>query len=233
MRISIIIPAHHEADSLSKVLRRLQEFITIEFECLIVIDHEDDPSKFFVSDIVQVDSRFQVILNNISAGPSGALKTGFTRATGNTIVVISADGSEDVSQIPMMVYLIERGASIVAASRFMDGGQLIGSPFIKGILSRTASLALHLLLRIGTKDSTNNFKAYSKEFLDSIIIESNQGFEVALELVAKAYRNKNTIAEIPTIWMERKEGVSKFEVYNSLVPYLRWFVFAFFGRKLF
>jgi hypothetical protein len=92
---------------------------------------------------------------------------------------------------------------------------------------------LQIFLRIGTKDSTNNFKAYSKEFLDSVTIESYQGFEVALELVAKAHRKKNMIAEIPTIWIERKEGVSKFEVYSALIPYLRWFVYAFVGKKMF
>ena len=233
MRVSLIIPAYHEAESLSKVLGRLQEFVTLEFECFIVIDHLDDPSQLFVKDICELDNRFKVILNDIAPGPSGALKTGFARATGRTIVVLSADGSEDVSQISNMVYLVERGASIVAASRFMQGGRLIGSPFVKGALSKLASLLLHLFLRIGTKDSTNNFKAYSKDFMDSITIESYQGFEIALELVAKAYRSKNTIAEIPTIWIERKEGVSKFEVYNALIPYLRWFVYAFVGKKLF
>jgi glycosyltransferase involved in cell wall biosynthesis len=233
MRVSLIIPAYHEAESLTKVLQRLQEFVTLEFECFVVIDDESDPSQSFVSEISDFDNRFQVILNDIAPGPSGALKTGFSKATGRTIVVLSADGSEDVSQIAPMVYLIERGASIVSASRFMQGGRLIGSPFIKGALSRIASLILHVFLRIGTKDSTNNFKAYSKEFVDSITIESYQGFEVALELVAKAHRSRSTIAEIPTIWIERKEGVSKFEVYNALIPYLRWFVFAFIGKKIF
>ena len=233
MRISIIIPAYHEAESLTKVLERLGEFVTLEFECFIVIDQIDDPSQIFVKDICEVDSRFQVVLNDVAPGPSGALKTGFSRATGRTVVVLSADGSEDVSQISTMVYLVERGASIVAASRFMQGGRLIGSPLIKGALSKLASLALHLFLRIGTRDSTNNFKAYSKEVIDSVTIESYQGFEVALELVAKAHRSKNTIAEIPTIWIERKEGVSKFEVYNALIPYLRWFVYAFVGKKMF
>lgn len=233
MRVSLIIPAYQEAESLTKVLQRLQEFVTLEFECFVVIDNENDPSQSFAKVTSDFDNRFQVILNDVAPGPSGALKTGFNRATGRTIVVLSADGSEDVSQIAPMVYLIERGASIVSASRFMQGGRLIGSPFIKGALSRIASQILHIFLRIGTKDSTNNFKAYSKEFIDSITIESNQGFEVALELVAKAHRSRSTIAEIPTIWIERKEGVSKFDVYNALIPYLRWFVFAFVGKKLF
>ncbi len=233
MRVSIIIPAYHEAESLTKVLQRLQEFVTLEFECFVVIDNVDDPSQTFVKKISEVDNRFEVILNNVSPGPPGALKSGFARASGQTIVVLSADGSEDVSQISTMVFLVERSASIVAASRFMQGGKLIGSPFLKGVLSRTASLMLHLFCRIGTRDSTNNFKAYSREFIDSVNIESYQGFEVALELVAKAHRNKNIIVEIPTIWIERKQGVSKFELYNALIPYLRWFIYTFTGKKLF
>lgn len=143
-------------------------------------------------------------------------------------MVTSADGSDDASQIPELVMLVERGVDIASASRYMHGGKLINSPFLKGFLSRLAGLSLHHLRRIGTRDATNNFKAYSADFLNSIDIESIYGFEIGLELVAKARRAKRPIAEIPTIWIERNSGISKFPLLRSLPRYLKWYFYALF-----
>ena len=98
-------------------------------------------------------------------------------------------------------------------------------------MSRTAGLSLHLLARVGTRDGTNSFKAYSTEFVRSVGIDSDEGFEVGLELVAKARRLRLPVAEIPTIWLERTSGQSNFKLRKWLPHYLRWYRFAF-GPKL-
>ena len=68
--------------------------------------------------------------------------------------------------------------------------------------------------RVGTHDATNSFKAYNREFLEQVGIESKHGFEMAIELVAKAKRRKLPIAELPTIWLERSVGKSNFKLWN-------------------
>ena len=60
--------------------------------------------------------------------------------------------------------------------------------------------------RVGTRDATNSFKAYSTEFVRQVGIESDAGFEIGIELVAKARRHRLPVAEIPTIWLQRDTG---------------------------
>ena len=109
----------------------------------------------------------------------------------------------------------------------MPGGRQIGAPWLKSKLSRIAGRMLYWLARIGTKDPTNSFKAYKREFLLQTQIESTEGFEIGLELVAKAKRQKLPIAEIPTIWIERSFGSSNFKLFQWLPKYLYWFFYAF------
>ncbi len=113
----------------------------------------------------------------------------------------------------------------------MPGGQQVGGPLLKGMLSKTAGRSLALLARIGTRDATNSFKAYSTEFVHEVGIDSRAGFEIGIELTAKARRLRMPVAEIPTIWLDRQAGVSNFKVAQWIPGYLRWYKFAF-GAKL-
>ena len=85
-----------------------------------------------------------------------------------------------------MVALARDGADVVSASRYMRGGHQIGGPPLKRLMSRTAGLTLHWFAGVPTHDPTNNFKLYSRRFLDTVTIESTAGFELALELTVKA-----------------------------------------------
>lgn len=230
-RCSLVIPTYNEEDVLRQALTKIIECVKIDFECILIVDSLSDLSIPIIHEFRKRDSRFSMLLNDFFPGPAGAIRAGIRKSTGNVIVVTSADGSDDVSQIPDLVRLVERGVDIASASRFMHGGKLINSPLIKGLLSRIASLSLHYFRRVGTRDATNNFKAYSAKFLNSIDIESTHGFEIGLELVAKARRKKCAITEIPTIWIERQSGVSKFPLLRSLPNYLYWYLYALIPKK--
>jgi hypothetical protein len=113
----------------------------------------------------------------------------------------------------------------------MAGGQQVGGPVLKGLISRLAGRSLHLLAHVGTRDATNSFKAYSTEFIREVGIESRDGFEIGIELTAKARRLRLPVAEIPTIWLDRQAGMSNFRVAQWIPKYLRWYRFSF-GRRL-
>jgi hypothetical protein len=113
----------------------------------------------------------------------------------------------------------------------MPGGQQVGGPMLKRFMSRTAGRTLYWFARIGTRDATNSFKAYRKAFVDEVGIESRDGFEIGLELTAKARRRRLPVAEIPTIWLDREAGVSNFKIAKWLPKYLHWYRFAF-GPRL-
>ena len=142
-----------------------------------------------------------------------------------------ADGCDDARQIDELVRLVERGVAVAAASRYMPGGQQVGGPILKGAMSRLAGRSLRTFAHVGTRDATNSFKAYSTEFVRQVGIDSRDGFEIGIELTAKAKRLRLPVAEIPTIWLDRQAGVSNFKVAKWVPSYVRWYRFAF-GPRL-
>lgn len=229
--VTIIVPAYKETRDVIRVLSKIQESLEMQFECLVITDSTDDPTNEFVDEISAKDTRFSRVLNDLGKGPALAIRKGIIDSKGRVVVVTMADGSDDPGDINEMVRLVNRGVAVVAASRYMPGGQQIGAPFLKSQLSRLAGKSLYMFARVGTRDATNSFKAYSKEFLESVEIESKFGFEMGIELVSKAKRRNLPIAEIPTIWIERFSGESNFRVLQWTPRYLRWYFHAFGKEK--
>jgi glycosyltransferase involved in cell wall biosynthesis len=229
--VSVIVPVYNEGESINICLDRLLSSIELPCEILVVYDTADDTTVPWLEKYSLADSRVVPVLNWLGPGPAPAIRCGFEQATADVAVVTMADGCDDPMQIDALARLVNRGVAIAAASRYMRGGQQIGGPFLKSSLSRLAGLSLHLLTRVGTKDATNSFKAYSIDFVRSVGIDSDAGFEVGLELVAKARRLRLPVAEIPTIWLERTMGQSNFKLMKWLPNYLRWYLYAF-GPKL-
>jgi hypothetical protein len=94
------------------------------------------------------------------------------------------------------------------------------------LISRSAGLSLRALTRVGTHDATHSFKAYSKPFLDEVGIESDAGFEIGIEMVAKAHRRGLRVVEVPTTWRDRTQGQSNFRVWQWIPRYLHWYLVA-------
>ena len=90
-------------------------------------------------------------------------------------------------------------------------------------MSRTAGLTLHWFGGVATHDPTNNFKLYSRRLLDATPIESQAGFELALELTVKATLAGRRVAEVPTTWRDRTAGESNFKLRKWLPFYLHWY----------
>jgi dolichol-phosphate mannosyltransferase len=203
-RVTVVVPAYNEGDHILPVLDRIFEAVRLPCEVLVVVDTPDD------STVAVVDEY--------------SLKA-------PVAVVTMADGCDDPRQIDDLARLVDRGVTVAVASRYMPGGQQVGGPVLKGMLSKTAGRSLRLLAHMGTRDATNSFKAYSTEFVRSVGIDSRDGFEIGIELTAKARRMRMPVAEIPTIWLDRQAGVSNFRVAKWIPGYLRWYRFAF-GPRL-
>ena len=230
-RVTIVIPVRDEGPAIRAVLDRILESVTLSCEVLVVFDSPGDSTVPVLRDYVQRDHRVVPTLNTDGPGPARAIRYGIAHATAPVAVVTMADGSDDPEQIDDLCKLVERGVVIACASRYMSGGQQIGGPFPKRLLSHLAGLSLFWFARVGTRDATNSYKAYATDFVRDVGIDSDAGFEIGLELVAKARRLRQPVAEIPTIWLERLHGVSSFEIVKWLPRYLRWYRFAF-GPRL-
>jgi dolichol-phosphate mannosyltransferase len=229
-RVSIVVPARNEGEHITGFLDRLLESVLLPCEVLIVVDTAADPTAGVAERYARAEPRLRCLVNSYGPGPANAIRFGLDAATAAVLVVTMADGCDDARQIDDLVRLVERGVAVAAASRYMPGGQQVGGPLLKGLLSRVAGRSLGLLAHVGTRDATNSFKAYSAAFVREAGIDSRAGFEIGIELTAKARRMGRPVAEIPTIWLDRQAGVSSFRIVRWLPGYLRWYLFAF-GRR--
>jgi glycosyltransferase involved in cell wall biosynthesis len=230
-RVSVVIPVYNEGAEIVRCLDRILREVLLPCEVLIVHDMPEDTTVPFAREIAQRDGRVRTVLNTYGRGPANAIRFGIHAAAAPVVVVTMADGSDDPRQIDDLARLVDRGVVVAAASRYMAGGQQVGGPRFKKMLSRWAGRLLHWFARVGTRDATNSFKAYDAEFVRQVGIQSRAGFEIGLELTAKATRLRLPVAEIPTIWLDRAFGVSTFKLRQWLPAYLKWFWFAF-GRRM-
>ena len=230
-RVTVVIPAYNEGDNILPVLDRIFEAVHLACEVLVVVDAPEDTTVPVVDEYSLKEPRLRCAVNTYGRGPANAIRFGIDAAAASVAVVTMADGCDDPRQIDELARLVDRGVAVAAASRYMPGGQQVGGPGLKGVLSKTAGRSLRLLAHVGTRDATNSFKAYSTEFVRSVGIDSRDGFEQGIELTAKARRMRLPVAEIPTIWLDRQAGVSNFRVAKWIPGYLRWYRFAF-GPRL-
>ena len=230
-RVSIVIPVYNEGENIEPVLRRLFEAVEIDAEVLVVYDDEHDTTVPVLQQLMVDYPQLRPVHNTDGRGPAKAIKFGIDQALGKVVVVTMADGCDDASQIAVLTRLVERGVVVACASRYARTGQQVGGPFWKGFMSKMAGLTLYYGARVGTRDATNSFKAYSVDFVRSVGIESDKGFEIGIELVAKARRYRRPVAEIPTIWLDRSFGVSNFKLATWLPRYLKWYCYAFGSKK--
>ncbi len=229
-RVSVVIPAYNEGDNITPCLDRIFAAISSPCEAAVVVDSPDDATVPVLTDYAKTEPQLRTLVNTYGRGPANAIRYGIDHARADVVVVTMADGSDDPEQIEALTRLVERGVVVAAASRYAPGGQQVGGPILKGMLSKTAGRSLHRFAQVGTRDATNSFKAYNREFVRSVGIDSRHGFEIGLELTVKAKRLGLPIAEIPTIWLDRDAGVSNFKLWAWIPSYLYWYRRAF-GRR--
>ena len=230
-RVSIVIPAYNEGPEIIDVLDRMTEGVDIPCEVLVVYDTPEDDTAQYVDAYHAENASVRGVVNTYGRGPANAIRYGIDHATAPVVVVTMADGSDDPRQVSTLTHLVERGVVVACASRYMRGGQQVGGPWLKAKISRLAGVSLNLFARVGTHDPTNSFKAYSRDFVREVGIQSDAGFEVGIEMVAKARRRGLPVAEIPTIWLDRTDGMSNFKMSQWIPKYLRWWFHAFGKRE--
>lgn len=224
--VSVVIPVYNEGESVTKTLDAVFAAVSADAEVLVVYDMPEDTTAPVLDRYGDEEPRLRPLLNTIAPGPANAIRYGIDQARAPVAVVVMADSSDDHVQIEELARLAGNGAVVAAASRYMKGGRQIGGPVVKRTLSRLAGVSLNAIGRVGTHDATNSFKAYRTDFVREVGIESDQGFEIGIELVAKARRARLPVVEIPTTWRDRTEGESRFRVAAWIPHYLRWYLYA-------
>jgi glycosyltransferase involved in cell wall biosynthesis len=228
--LSIVVPVFKEGEAVDPVLRALTAGVVTSHEILVVYDFDEDPTVPVIERLHAELPAIRGHRNDLGRGVLNAMKAGMAASRGAYVLVSMADGSDEPHIVDSMVALARDGADVVAASRYMQGGHQVGGPFIKRLMSRTAGLTLHWFGGVATHDPTNNFKLYSRRLLEATPIESQAGFELALELTVKATLAGRRVAEVPTTWRDRTAGESNFKLRRWLPFYLHWYWTAMRGR---
>jgi dolichol-phosphate mannosyltransferase len=228
--LSVVMPVFKEGEAVEPVLRALTAAIAEPHEILVVYDFDEDPTVPVIERLAAELPTVRGLRNDLGRGVLNAMKAGLAASSGAYVLISMADGSDEPHVVDSMVELARDGADVVSASRYMRGGRQIGGPPLKRLMSRTAGLTLHWFAGVPTHDPTNNFKLYSRRFLDTVTIESTAGFELALELTVKATIAGRRVAEVPTTWRDRTAGQSNFKLRKWLPHYLHWYWTAFRGR---
>lgn len=228
--LSVVLPVYNEGDAVEPVLRAMSGAVRTPHELVVVYDFDGDTTVPVIERLAAEIPGLRGLRNDLGRGVLNAMKAGIAATSAPYVLISMADGSDEPHLVDAMVALARDGADIVAPSRYMRGGRQIGGPLLKRLMSRAAGLSLHWVGGVATHDPTNNFKLYSRRFLAATPIESEAGFELALELTVKATIAGRRVAELPTTWRDRTAGQSNFKLRKWLPHYLRWYWLALRSR---
>jgi glycosyltransferase involved in cell wall biosynthesis len=226
--LTIIIPVYNEEKNIVKAIPLIESKVKVPHSYIVVYDFPEDSTVPAVHILQKKYKKLKLFKNEINNGRGviNAIKTGFKRAKSSCLVVMMADLADDPQTVNMMYEKITQGYDVVCASRYSKGGKHLGGPFLKSFLSWLADITAPFILGIPTYDLTNAFKMYRKKVIDSIDIQSQGGFELSMEIVLKAYFKNFKITEVPTVWKDRSEGTSRFNLAGWLPRYLHWYTWG-------
>jgi dolichol-phosphate mannosyltransferase len=220
--VTVVIPAYKESEHIKRTLADIAEsFLSrrVRGEILVVLDNV--PGDETGARIFEVASKFpeiRVIERQGRRGVGDAIRTGIEQASGRIVIPVMGDQSENPVDILRMV---EKAQSydVVFSNRFGEG-KPVGYPLMKYAANRLCNMFVKLLFRLPYGDTTNAFKAYSKDLLRSINLSSN-GFEIFLELPLKAMALRPRSIEIPVHHVVRRKKLAKLSVAKDGFRYAR------------
>lgn len=204
-KVSIVIPARNEEETIGAVLSGLEGFIAgcnkYKFETIVVADHCTDNTAGI--------ARFcgaAVLNNELPAGKGNALRYGFRNSTGDIIVMLDSDGSHRPQDIGLFLESIEAGAGLVVGSRALGGSSEYEIVRLFGNVIFT--LTFCILFGVNMTDALNGYKAFVRDVITGYEFGS-KGFDIEIELLAQAIKKGYRIAEVPSHEEKRLGGKMK------------------------
>ena len=155
--LDIVIPVYNEGRNIVAVLAALSRAVATPARVLICYDHEEDDTLPALRAEPQAYAGLPVeLVRNHGRGAHAAVMSGFAASTAPFILMFPADDHVNAPMLDRMVALARGGCDIVCASRFMPGGAMIGCPWLKALLVRSANFSLRHLARLPTTEGIEN-----------------------------------------------------------------------------
>ena len=233
--LSAVIPARNEADCIASTVEHLHLELSLHdvpHEIVVVDDGSTDKTWAVLQRLACTDPALRPVRNEGQHGFGRAVVTGIEAASGDAVVIMMADESDDARDVVRYWRLLNEGWDCVFGSRFVKGGGLIDYPWLKLRLNRLANLFIRLLLRIPLNDTTNAFKAYRRTALDGCRPFLSPHFNLTVELPLKAIVRGYSWTVIPITWRNRRTGEPKLKIKEMGSRYLFIVLYEWLERYL-
>jgi glycosyltransferase involved in cell wall biosynthesis len=214
MKLSVVIPIYNEESTIARVVEDLNKLqlpaFLSEMEILIVDDCSTDKSYFETEKLVQEFKNVKVFKQNKNKGKGAAVRTGFSKANGDLLLVQDADLELSPNDIPSLLNAMqETGVEFVNGSRYIPGIVRPLFSYKRYLANKFFSFLTSVFINVKITDMACGYKLIKRSLLEKIILKENRfGFEA--ELLIKAIRvKKNNIAEVPVHYYPRNQGEGK------------------------
>jgi len=209
----VIIPTYNEKDNIRTVIERLQA-LPIELDILIIDDNSPDGTADIVRELQADDPHIFMINRPAKLGLGTAYITGFRWALERDyeyILEMDADLSHNPDDVPRLIQECENGYDLVIGSRYCNGVNVINWPIKRLLLSYGANKYTRMITRMPIMDATAGLKCYRREALAAINLDrvKSSGYSFQIEMHFRVWDAGFKIKEIPIIFIERSEGLSK------------------------
>ena len=236
----IIVPTYNERENIEQLVEQLLAQ-PLDLGVIIVDDNSPDGTGEIADRLAaEHPDQVQVIHREGKLGLGTAYVAGFYRAMSegvDFIVTMDADFSHPPERIPALVAKVEQGYDLVIGSRYVPGGKAIQCTLVRKMLSWGANAFARTLLGLKAHDTTAGFRCYRREVLESIALDQifANGYSFLMEMLYKVQRKGWRIGEVPIIFHNRRQGVSKIsrnEIYKALYTVLRLFSQRIFPKRV-
>ncbi|MCK9483328.1 MAG: polyprenol monophosphomannose synthase [Candidatus Marinimicrobia bacterium] len=213
MKSLVIIPTYNEKENITTIIERLRA-LPIIVDILIVDDNSPDGTAEVVRNLQTGDSHLFMLNRPGKLGLGTAYVTGFRWALERDyelILEMDADLSHNPDDVPRLISECENGYDLVIGSRYCNGVNVINWPIKRLILSYGANKYTRVVTGMPIKDATAGFKCYRRNVLEGINLSrvKSSGYSFQIEMHFRAWSAGYKIKEIPIIFVERSEGLSK------------------------
>ena len=223
MKLSVVIPARNEEGSIAAAIADVTGALGdagIDHEVVVVDDASTDRTREIVEAAAADDPRVRYHRSPNPPGFGMAVRAGLDAFSGDAVAIVMADASDDPRDLLRYHQLLEEGWDCAFGSRFMPGAEIHDYPGLKLFINRLANQFIRLLFRHRYNDTTNAFKAYKREVIETVQPLLSKHFNLTVELPLKAIVRGHTFAVVPTSWTNRTSGEAKLKMKEMGSRYL-------------
>ncbi len=233
MKLSIVIPIKNEESLIEKIVSQLQSKLkSLSYEIIFINDFSTDNTAKITKELIKDKSQIN-IYDNERKGLGGAISKGINEAGGDVVCIMMSDLSDNIDDLKKYYNIIkDENVDAVFGSRFIGGSKIIDYPKKKLILNRIFNIITKLLFFSDYNDFTNAFKIYKRSALLKTFPLVSESFNIFLELPLKIISRKMKYKIIPISWVNRKEGVSKFDIKELRAKYLFTLIYCLLEKLL-